>query len=401
MNNYNMICRAVILAFVVAFVGIFLYLKQNKSITFHQSLIYIFISIFVGSFIILSLQLFNTQRPLDDSNCKICSFPINNKELHKNCSVNGTCTTPKEHFTQQPQCSKPQEEDKKIEKEEPVKRSQCKINNEEIKIKKEEPIRRSQCKINNEEKEEPVRRSQHRINDEENKIEKEETNGRPLHRVNNDESEEQEKKTSDRNRPDAIAEKDYWRTRYGTNNNYDTDFGGMFYDGNPFYNRYNNEDSISSKEDLEDMRRRELRENSRIKRLRADIDDREHTIDGYETPYQKVGVKSEKHRVYRNRRAIEGPLDDELPYSDYNHLPVAAGYKSKAYEYGYSFLPPEKWYPQPPRPPVCVTEKRCPVCPVTADGTPTDVKEFHESRRVTQPDSINTAYIEDKLNAGR
>ena len=156
-----------------------------------------------------------------------------------------------------------------------------------------------------------------------------------------EEEQDNEGEEVDYNRPDAIAEKDYWRTRYGTNNNYDTDFGGMFYDENPFYNRYNNEDDyVEREEDLEDMRRRELRENARLRRMRADLDDREYGIDGYETPYQKVGIKSEKHRVQRNRRAIEGPLDDEIVYSDYNQLPVGQGYRSHAYEFGYSMIPP-------------------------------------------------------------
>lgn len=225
------------------------------------------------------------------------------------------------------------------------------------------------------------------------------------HNLEQDSEQDPEQDNMNNNRPDGIAEKDYWRTRYGTNNNYDSDFGGMFYDENPFYNRYNNnegdEDYIESREELEDMRRRELRENARLKRLRADVDEQAYGTVGYETPYQKVGVKSEKHRVHRNRRGIEGPLDDELPYSDYNHLPVGAGYKSTNAERGYSFLPPEKWYPQPPVPPVCVTEKRCPVCPVMSDNSVADLKDFGESRRITQPDNINVAFINDKLNGGR
>ena len=93
-------------------------------------------------------------------------------------------------------------------------------------------------------------------------------------------------------------------------------------------------------------------------------------------------------------------------YSDYNQLPIAEGYKSRDYEFGYSFLPPEKWYPQPPNPPVCVSEKKCPVCPVVTAGTDgnmtwTDVRDFDKSRRITPPDRINTDYIKDKLNSGR
>lgn len=208
--------------------------------------------------------------------------------------------------------------------------------------------------------------------------------------------------SDDYNRPDANAEKNYWRNRYGTNKNADADYGGMFYDENPYYNRYNNDDDyLDNKQDMMIARRRKLREDAYIKRREYELDDRARTTDGYEMPYQDVGIKSEKNKMNRNKRVIEDTLDDELPYSDYNQLPVASGYKSHDYEYGYSFLPPEKWYPQPPRPPVCVTEKRCPVCPVNATGTPTDVKEFHNSRRITQPDEINVDYVNDKLNSGR
>ncbi len=200
----------------------------------------------------------------------------------------------------------------------------------------------------------------------------------------------------------------YWGTRYG-NLGYDDryGFGGMFYDEYPFYNRFRNSDYASGESRNLGTNvpvfngDSERREQERVESRRLALEGRAVDLDGYDHRYQDVGSKSQRDRTFESRRRIEGELDDEIPYSDYNHLPIAAGYKSHDYEYGYSFLPPEKWYPQPPRPPICVTEKRCPVCPVTADGTPTDVKEFHSSRRITPPDLINTDYIGDKLNAGR
>jgi len=99
-------------------------------------------------------------------------------------------------------------------------------------------------------------------------------------------------------------------------------------------------------------------------------------------------------------RAQTGVMTTETQYTDYNILPVTPE-DSKLYEYGYSFLPPEKWYPVPPHPPVCVSEKRCPVCPVTTTGTPVDMKEWNESRRITPGDVINIDYARDKLNSGR
>jgi len=111
------------------------------------------------------------------------------------------------------------------------------------------------------------------------------------------------------------------------------------------------------------------------------------------------GSKTTKEAV--GSRAEDDVITNEMPYTDYHHLPLSDNYKPDMFEYGYSFLPPEKWYPQPPFPPVCVSEKRCPVCPTNTTGTPIDVKEWHSSRRITPPDNINTDYIKEKLNSGR
>lgn len=101
-------------------------------------------------------------------------------------------------------------------------------------------------------------------------------------------------------------------------------------------------------------------------------------------------------------RAKDGEILNDLPYdTDFHHLPMADDYKSSMDELGYWFLPPEKWYPTPPFPPVCVSEKSCPVCPVYTQGAPIDVKEWHNAGRITPPDRINTKFIKEKLNSGR
>ena len=101
------------------------------------------------------------------------------------------------------------------------------------------------------------------------------------------------------------------------------------------------------------------------------------------------------------KREDNGVIMDEVEYTDYHHLPIGDNYDVGSFEYGYSFLPPEKWYPQPPFPPMCVTDKRCPVLPTYTTGTPLDVKEWNEARRITPPDNIKTKYIKEKLNSGR
>jgi len=99
--------------------------------------------------------------------------------------------------------------------------------------------------------------------------------------------------------------------------------------------------------------------------------------------------------MYSNSQAF-----NSKKYTDYNTLP-SFEINSGSFEYGYSFLPPTAWYPTPPHPPVCVSEKRAPVCPVYTDGAYVDLKEWNSSRRITPPDQINTKYIEEKLNSGR
>ena len=101
-------------------------------------------------------------------------------------------------------------------------------------------------------------------------------------------------------------------------------------------------------------------------------------------------------------RADDDVITTDLPYSDdAHHLPLPDNYNISSFEYGDSFLPPEKWYPTPPFPPVCVSEKRCPVCPVYTIGTPIDVKEWHEAGKIMPPAGINTKFIKERLNAGR
>lgn len=173
-------------------------------------------------------------------------------------------------------------------------------------------------------------------------------------------------------------------------------FGGMFYDEYPYYNRYNH----STKEDgnQQESKMKEAAEERRVLNDRKAIEDAAYTTAGYPGPYQDGGSKSERRKGFDPKRRIEGDIDDEMQYSNYNQLPVAAGYKSHDYEYGYNFIPPERWAPNAVTPPICVTSSRCPILPMYANGTPADVKEFYSASRFMPPDLISTDYIKDKLN---
>jgi hypothetical protein len=104
-------------------------------------------------------------------------------------------------------------------------------------------------------------------------------------------------------------------------------------------------------------------------------------------------------RKYETEGSRSGVMTNEMIYTDYNVIPVSRDKTN--FEYGYTFLPPAEWYPRPQNPPICVAEKSCPVCPVMAIGAPVDLKEWHESTRITPGDQVNTKYLREKLNSGR
>ncbi len=151
-----------------------------------------------------------------------------------------------------------------------------------------------------------------------------------------------------------------------------------------------------------DKKQEILNHNANIERDKALLQSG-YQIDGNPTPYQIPGQKSETRKAQHYDARNDGDIVNEMDYSDFdfNSLPIARGYRSTAADYGYSYLQPELWYPQPVRAPVCVTTQRAEVMPALADGTPVNVKDFYIASKITGPLGLSTAYVNDKLNAGR
>ncbi len=91
---------------------------------------------------------------------------------------------------------------------------------------------------------------------------------------------------------------------------------------------------------------------------------------------------------------------NELKYGDYNYLaPLNKGMINPEY----TFISPSNWYPIPPHPPVCVTNKSCTTCPIImGDGKDymqfASLDDFDKSRRFTGDMNINIDYIKNVLN---
>ena len=98
----------------------------------------------------------------------------------------------------------------------------------------------------------------------------------------------------------------------------------------------------------------------------------------------------------------EESMESDMKYGDYNYIgPINKGMTNPDYTY----IAPSNWYPVPPFPPQCVTNKKCTTCPIQMnDGndymTFTPLKDFNRARRFTGNMQINTDYIKNVLNNG-
>jgi len=97
---------------------------------------------------------------------------------------------------------------------------------------------------------------------------------------------------------------------------------------------------------------------------------------------------------------VSQALNSELRYGDYNYIaPLNSGMTNS----DYTFVSPNNWYPVPPHPPVCVTNKQCTTCPIMiSDGQDymnwATLEDFDKSRRFTGNMGINIDYVKNVLN---
>lgn len=106
--------------------------------------------------------------------------------------------------------------------------------------------------------------------------------------------------------------------------------------------------------------------------------------------------RADKRSKYLNRNDTQYPeYDNDM---DFHSVPVPKHHVSKDYEYGFSYIPPEKWYGTAPlRPPVCKTDSPNIVQPVYLSDV-ADLKEWNNYNKLLQPDRIDISYIQKRLN---
>ena len=63
---------------------------------------------------------------------------------------------------------------------------------------------------------------------------------------------------------------------------------------------------------------------------------------------------------------------------------------TNSWDHDYILLNTDKWAPALKPPPVCKTEKKCPVCPNLTSGYPLMLRDFDSTRKITPPIQVDT-----------
>ena len=85
----------------------------------------------------------------------------------------------------------------------------------------------------------------------------------------------------------------------------------------------------------------------------------------------------------------------DLPAASYKSL---GGDISNKWTNEYAILNTDKWKVDQPRPPVCISSGPCKVCPTNTDGYPADLKEWDNSRYVSNT-HINKDWALDQADS--
>lgn len=126
---------------------------------------------------------------------------------------------------------------------------------------------------------------------------------------------------------------------------------------------------------------------------------KDYTNEDIENLKDIMGINKETYEKLKEneQRAVDkitAGYKNEMVYTTthpFNTIPLGTQI------YGYTYLPPENWFRAYERPPVCISDKRCSVCPI-ADASVSGLMEFDASNNVLGATGIDLRYAKRVLN---
>jgi len=133
-----------------------------------------------------------------------------------------------------------------------------------------------------------------------------------------------------------------------------------------------------------------------IKKLKETFESNQKTFTLEEVQKLLNSVKETKKPVVEKFASMyEGQPEDEYnedsKFTNQSYKPLGQNGNgfTNAWDHDYILLNTDKWAPALNPPPVCKTEKTCPVCPNLTTGYPLMVRDFDSTRKITPDVNAN------------
>jgi hypothetical protein len=153
----------------------------------------------------------------------------------------------------------------------------------------------------------------------------------------------------------------------------------------------NENEKVENLKALEEIKKKEEINNKKIEteKIAEQINKKTFTIDEVKNLLNVVNNKNKLIENYGSMYTGEVNKEYNEDSTFTNQLLKPLGQNgnglTNAWDHDYILLNTDKWGPALNPPPVCKTEKTCPVCPNLTTGYPLMVRDFDSSRRVTPP----------------
>ena len=144
---------------------------------------------------------------------------------------------------------------------------------------------------------------------------------------------------------------------------------------------------------VKNLRKKGIVDKTDIENLNAKLDSKLLTTEEIIESLERLTREGKPRKNIAGKKMLNSMKYSERPEENYE--PLGKGVSNWANEY--TLLNTDKWRVPMTRPPVCISNGNCKVCPTNTDGYPVNLKNWDNSRRVTNM-KINKKWANDQTD---
>ena len=144
---------------------------------------------------------------------------------------------------------------------------------------------------------------------------------------------------------------------------------------------------------VKNLKKKGIVDKTDVENLNAKLDSKLLTTEEIIESLEKLTREGKPRKNIAGKKMLNSMKYSERPEENYE--PIGQGVSDWSNEY--TLLNTDKWKVPMTRPPVCISNSNCKVCPTNTDGYPVGLKNWDNSRRVTNM-KINKKWANDQVD---